>query len=49
LVEVFTLALLAVLLFAMSILVMFWEIHDVHPNPEPTKTPQFKDAEPKDP
>ncbi|HEY2470898.1 MAG TPA: hypothetical protein VGI45_24100 [Terracidiphilus sp.] len=49
LVEVFSLALLAILLFAMSILVMMWEVHDVHPDPEPTNTPQFKDAEPKEP
>jgi NhaP-type Na+/H+ or K+/H+ antiporter len=49
LVEVFTLALLAVFLFAMTIFVMMWELHDVHPDPAPTKVPQIRDAEPKEP
>jgi hypothetical protein len=49
LVEVFSLALLAVFLFAVSIFVMVWELHDVHPDPTPTKVPQIRDAEPKEP
>jgi hypothetical protein len=49
LVEVFSLALLAVLLFAMTIFVMMWELRDVHPDPAPTKVPQIRDAEPKEP
>lgn len=49
LIEVLTLALLAVFLFAMTIVVMMWELHDVHPDPAPTKVPQIRDEEPKEP
>jgi hypothetical protein len=49
LVEVFSLALLAVFLLAVSILVMMWELHYMHPDPAPTKVPQIRDAEPKQP
>jgi hypothetical protein len=49
LVEVFSLALLVVFLFAMSILVMMWEMHDVHPDPAPSSVPQIRDAEPNEP
>ena len=49
LVEVFSLALLAVFLFEMTIFVMIWELHDVHPDPAPTKVPQIRNAEPKEP
>jgi hypothetical protein len=46
LIEVSSLALLAVFLLAVSLLVMMCETHDVHPDPAPTKVPQFRDAEP---
>jgi hypothetical protein len=46
LIEVFSLALLAVLLFGLSILVMLWELNREHPRSEPTKVPQIRNAEP---
>jgi hypothetical protein len=47
--EIFSLALLMVLLFAASILVLLWELEHEHPRSEPTKVPQIRDAEPTQP
>ncbi len=47
--ELFSLALLAVLVFAMSLLVMLWELDHGHPKQEPTKGHQIKSAEPSEP
>ena len=47
--EVFSLALIAILLFGMSILAMLWELDHEHPHSEPTKTPQMRNAEPTQP
>jgi len=46
--EIFSLALLAILLFATSLVVMLWELRHVHPHREPTKVPQIRDSEPAD-
>ena len=43
LIEVVSLAVLAVLLFGVSLLVMLWELDHEH---EPTKVPQIRGAEP---
>ena len=47
--EIFSLALLAILVFSMSLLVMFWEWRHVHPNGDPTKAPQIRNTEPAEP
>ena len=47
--EILSLALLAIFVFAMSLLVMFWELRHVHPNGEPTKAPQIRNTEPTEP
>jgi hypothetical protein len=47
--EIFSLALLAILVFAMSLLVMLWEVRHVHPAREPSKVPQIRDTEPAEP
>ena len=44
--EVFSLALLAVLVMAMSVFVLLWELQREHSRSEPTKAPQIRDAEP---
>jgi hypothetical protein len=49
LIELFSLALLAVFVFALSLLVMAWEIEDEHAPDPPMKTPQIKRAEPLEP
>ena len=46
LVELFSLALLAVFVFAMSLLVMAWQLQHEHPDDAPTKTHQIRNAEP---
>ena len=47
--EIFSLVLLAILVFAMSLLVMLWELRHVHPAREPSKVPQIRDTEPDEP
>jgi len=47
--ELFSLALLAILVFAMSLLVMWWELRHVHPHREPSKVPQIRNTEPVEP
>ncbi|MGA8090874.1 MAG: hypothetical protein WCA10_26605 [Terracidiphilus sp.] len=49
LIEIFTLALLAIFLFATSLFVLMWELKHEHPLQEPTKEHQFRDAEPAEP
>lgn len=49
LLEIFSLALLAVLLLALSWLVLLWELQHEHPHQEPTKGHQIKSAEPSEP
>jgi hypothetical protein len=46
LIELFSLALLAAFVFALSLLVMLWELQHEHPNLAPTNTPEIKHAEP---
>jgi len=47
--EIFSLVLLAILVFAMSLLVMLWELNHEHPHSEPTKVPQIRNTEPAEP
>jgi hypothetical protein len=47
--EIFSLALLAIFAFAMSLLVVLWELRHVHPHREPTKVPQMRNSEPAEP
>jgi len=47
--EIFSLALLAVFVFAMSLLVMLWDLRHVHPHHEPSKGPQIRNTEPVEP
>ena len=47
--EIFSLMLLAILVFAMSLLVMLWELRHVHPHGEPSKVPQIRNTEPAEP
>ena len=47
--EIFSLALLAILVFAMSLLVMLWELRHVHPHREPSKVPEIRNPEPAEP
>lgn len=47
--EIFSLALLAILLFVMSMMVMLWELRHVHPHREPSKVPQIRNTEPVEP
>ena len=47
--EIFSLALLAILVFAMSLLVMLWELRHVHPHREPSKVPQIRNTQPAEP
>jgi hypothetical protein len=49
LIEIFTLALFAILIFATSLFVLMWELQHEHPHAEPTKVPQIKSAEPTEP
>jgi hypothetical protein len=49
LIELFSLALLAVLVFAMSLLILRWELDHEHPHSEPTRVPQMRNAEPTQP
>jgi len=49
LIEVFSLMLLAIFVFGMSLLVMLWELRHVHPHREPSKVPQIRDMEPAEP
>lgn len=48
LVEMFSVALLAVFAFVVSLLVVVWELRHIHPHSEPTKGPLIKNAEPTD-
>jgi len=47
--EIFSLMLLAILVFAMGLLVMLWELRHVHPHREPSKVPQIRNTEPVEP
>ena len=47
--EIFSLFLLAILLFAAGLLVVLWEMRHVHPAREPSKVPQIRDTEPDEP
>jgi len=47
--EIFSLALLAIFVFVMSLLVMFWELRHVQPHREPSKVPQIRNTEPAEP
>jgi hypothetical protein len=49
LIEVFSLALLAVFLIAIGMAILFWELQHEHPYAEPSKVPQFKNTGPKEP
>jgi len=49
LIEIFTLALLAILIFATSLLVLMWELRHAHPHSEPSKVPQIRKTEPVEP
>ena len=44
--EIFSLALLAIFVFTLSLLVLRWELREVHPHREPTKVPQIRNSEP---
>ena len=46
LVEIFSLALLAILGFAVSLLVLLGQLDHEHPHSEPTKVPQIRDPNP---
>jgi hypothetical protein len=48
-VEVFSLALLAVVLLAVSLLVLLAELQHEHPSSEPPKTPQIREGHPTSP
>jgi hypothetical protein len=47
--EIFSLALLAILVFAMCLVVMLWESRHVHPRREPSRVPQIRNTEPVEP
>ena len=47
--EIFSLMLLAILVFAMCLLVMLWELRHAHPHSEPSKVPEIKNTEPAEP
>jgi hypothetical protein len=47
--ELYSLALLAIFVFVMSLLVMLWELRHVHPHREPSKVPQIRNTEPVEP
>jgi|HubBroStandDraft_2_1064218.scaffolds.fasta_scaffold467017_1 hypothetical protein len=47
--EIFSLVLLAILGFAVSILVLRCQLDREHPHSEPTKVPQIRDAKPTQP
>ena len=49
LVELFSLALLAIFIFAVSLLIMLWEVQRVHPRQDPTKVPELRNADPAEP
>lgn len=49
LIEIFTLALLAILLLAMSVSAMMWELRHEQPHREPSKGHQIRSAEPAEP
>ena len=49
LIEIFTLALFAIFIFAMSLFVLLWQLGQEHPHSEPTKVPQIRNAEPVEP
>jgi len=49
LVEVLSLAVLAVFVFALSLLVMVWELQHEHRYDPPSKTPRIRRAEPMQP
>lgn len=49
LIEIFTLALLAIFIFATSLLVLMWELEHAHRHADPDKGHQFKNAEPSEP
>ena len=49
LIEIFTLALLAILIFATSLFVLMWELQHEHPHREPSKVPQIRKTEPVEP
>jgi hypothetical protein len=47
--EIISLAVLAIFVFAMSLLVILWELRHVHPHREPSKGPQIRNTEPAEP
>jgi hypothetical protein len=47
--EIFSLFLFAILVFAVGLLVMLWELQHVHPAREPSKVPEIRDTEPDEP
>ena len=47
--EIFSLALLAIFVFAMGVMVVLWELRHVHPAREPSKVPEIRDTEPDEP
>lgn len=47
--ELFSLALFGIFVFAMSLVIMLWELRHVHPQREPSKTPQIRNTEPGEP
>jgi hypothetical protein len=47
--EIFSLALLAIFVFATSLLVMSWELRHAHPHREPSKVPEIRSTEPAEP
>jgi len=49
LIEVLSLAVLAVFVFAMSLLVMLWELRHARPHRWPSKVPQIRNTEPVEP
>ena len=49
LIEIFTLALLAILIFATSFFVLMWELQHEHPHREPSKVPEIRNTEPAEP
>lgn len=47
--EIFSLVLLAIFVMAITVFVILWEVQREHPDSEPPKVPQIRDAEPTGP
>lgn len=47
--ELFSLGLFTILIVAMGVVILLWELHHQHPYSEPPRDPQIRDAEPKEP